>query len=217
MAVLTIQRNRDYISDIAIWDDTVAKCPQNPRAHHNLGIALTRIGRLQEAIGQYEQALRIKPDYVEAHYNLGIALARIGRIQEAIGTVRAGAADQARLRQGAQQSRGSPCRKLGRIQEAIAHYEQALRIKPDYAEAHNNLGIALAQTGKIEDAIGQYEQALRIKPDYAEAHYNLGNALAASGQGCRKPSATTSRRCGSSPITPRRTTTWGSLWRKRAG
>ena len=60
------------------------------------------------------------------------------------------------------------------MQEAIGHYEQALRIKPDYAEAHNNLGIALVQAGRMQEAIGHYEQALRIKPDYAEAHYNLG-------------------------------------------
>ena len=75
LAGLTIQRNRDYISDIALWDDTVAECPQNPRAHHNLGFALAQIGKFQEAIGQYEQALRIKPDYADAHYNLGFALA----------------------------------------------------------------------------------------------------------------------------------------------
>ena len=64
--------------------------------------------------------------------------------------------------------------ETGKIEEAIAHYEQAVRIRPDFAEAHNNFGTALAQTGKIEEAIAQYEQALRIKPDFAEAR----NALA---------------------------------------
>jgi tetratricopeptide (TPR) repeat protein len=45
---------------------------------------LEQTGRVQEAIGQYEQALRISPDSVEAHYNLGIALVQVGRVQEAI-------------------------------------------------------------------------------------------------------------------------------------
>jgi cytochrome c-type biogenesis protein CcmH/NrfG len=49
-----------------------------------------------------------------------------------------------------------------------------LRLKPDDAEAHYNLGLALAQTGKIAEAIGHWEQALRIKPDLTEAR----NALA---------------------------------------
>jgi tetratricopeptide (TPR) repeat protein len=51
----------------------------------------------------------------------------------------------------------------GRIPEAIEHYQQALRIKPDYAEAHYNLGVALGQAGRIPEAIGHLEQALRIR------------------------------------------------------
>ena len=67
----------------------------------------------------------------------------------------------------------------GRLPEALAHYEQALRIKPDYAEAHNNLANALAEIpGRMPEALAHYEAALRIKPDYAKAHNNLANALA---------------------------------------
>jgi tetratricopeptide (TPR) repeat protein len=67
--------------------------------------------------------------------------------------------------------------QAGRIEGVTGHFEQALRLKPDYAEAHNNLGVTLEQAGKIKEAIGHFEQALRIKPDYAEAHNNLGIAL----------------------------------------
>jgi len=69
----------------------------------------------------------------------------------------------------------------GNVSDAIGYFEQALRTKPDYAEAHSNLGIALAQTGNIEEAIARFQQALRINPDYAGAHYNLGIALAQTG------------------------------------
>ncbi len=69
----------------------------------------------------------------------------------------------------------------GRLEEAVASYEQALRLKPDYAEAHNNLGIALMEQGRLEEAVASYEQALRVKPDYAEAHNNLGIALGDQG------------------------------------
>ena len=72
--------------------------------------------------------------------------------------------------------------QAGSLDNAIRHYEQALQIKPDYADAHNNLGLALAQTGKIEEAIAHYEQALRIKPDYAEVHNNLGIVLRQAGR-----------------------------------
>jgi tetratricopeptide (TPR) repeat protein len=72
---------------------------------------------------------------------------------------------------------GAALVQAGRAQEAIGHYERALRIKLQYAEAHYNLGIALVQAGRVREAIEHYEQALRIKPDFAEAHNNLGNAL----------------------------------------
>ena len=73
-----------------------------------------------------------------------------------------------------------PCKDQGKLEEAIASYRQAVRLKPDYAEAYNNLGNALKDQGKLEEAIASYQQALRLKPDYAEAHNNLGNALTRS-------------------------------------
>jgi tetratricopeptide (TPR) repeat protein len=70
----------------------------------------------------------------------------------------------------------------GKVPEAVAHYEQALRLNPDYAEAHNYLGLALWQTGKVPEAMAHYEQALRLNPDYAGAHNNLGVVLVQLGR-----------------------------------
>jgi tetratricopeptide (TPR) repeat protein len=72
--------------------------------------------------------------------------------------------------------------QAGRLLEAISQYEQALRLKPDDAQAHSNLGVALRRIGRNEEAIAQYNEALRLKPDDAEALYNLGNALADQGR-----------------------------------
>ena len=55
-------------------------------------------------------------------------------------------------------------------------------IKPDYAEAYNNMGNALREQGKIDEAIEAYTKALTIKPDYAEAHNNMGNAFQEQGR-----------------------------------
>ncbi len=147
LAILTIQRNRDYRTELAIWQDTVVKCPSNPRAHKNLGAALVRANRLPEAIAHYEEALRITPNDAEVHNILGVTLVEAGRVREGIG-----------------------------------HYEEALRLKPDFAEAHNNLAIALFGLGKRPEAIQHFEQALRFRSDFDQAHYNLGNALARSGK-----------------------------------
>jgi len=70
----------------------------------------------------------------------------------------------------------------GKISEAIAHYDQALRIKPDSAETHGNLAYVFLQEGRISDAIAQYDQALRIQPDQYQVHYNLALALEQAGR-----------------------------------
>ena len=69
--------------------------------------------------------------------------------------------------------------KSGRGSEALAHYQAALRIRPDYPEAHNNLANLLAHLpGRTDEALAHYREALRLKPDFSEAHDNLANLLA---------------------------------------
>jgi len=66
----------------------------------------------------------------------------------------------------------------GQMPEAMEHYEEALRIKPDYAEAHYNLGVALYQAGRVSEAVEQFEQVLRINPNDVEARNNLAHLQA---------------------------------------
>ena len=65
----------------------------------------------------------------------------------------------------------------GRNDEAIRFYEEAIRLKPDYAEARNNLGIALVRQGRITEAISQFQEAIRFKPDYTDARKNFARVL----------------------------------------
>jgi len=56
--------------------------------------------------------------------------------------------------------------RTGRSQDAIPHFEAAIRIRPDYADAHYNLGVALAEIpGRLPEAIVHFEAAERIRPD----------------------------------------------------
>ena len=64
---------------------------------------------------------------------------------------------------------------------AINNYKQALKIKPNYAEAHYNMGAALMGKGDPDAAIISYKKALKIKPDYAESHNNIGAVLMGKG------------------------------------
>ena len=173
---MTIQRNRDYQSDLTIWQDAVAKRPSNPRAHDNLGIILAQQGRVQDAIAHYELALRIDANSGEAHYNLANALWQTGKSEAAIRNYQeALQISPADIK--AHTKLGNVLQQLGRPQDAIDHYEQALQINPDYAEAHNNLGAALVDRGRMQEGIAHYERALQLNPSLAAAHCNLGLAL----------------------------------------
>src|SRR5438128_1607262 len=81
-----------------------------------------------------------------------------------------------------QYSRGWALAQQGKLTEAMAHYQTALRLNPDYAEAHNAVGALLADQGKLAEASEHYQTALRLKPDHAEAHGNVGSALARQGK-----------------------------------
>jgi tetratricopeptide (TPR) repeat protein len=181
LTFLTIQRNQVYNSELTIWQDTVKKRPNNPRARNDLGLALAQLGRVQEAIGQYEQALRLKPDFAEAHYNFGVALVGQGRLQSAIGHYEQALQINPNDAE-VHNSLGIALQQAGRVQEAIGHYERALQVRPRFADAHNNLGIALMGQGRLQEAIDHYEQALRIQPDYAKAECNWANGLFRAGK-----------------------------------
>ena len=53
----------------------------------------------------------------------------------------------------------------------------ALKLKPDYTEAHYNLEVVLFQAKMTEEAIGYFKEAIRIRPDFIEAHNNLKVAI----------------------------------------
>jgi tetratricopeptide (TPR) repeat protein len=68
------------------------------------------------------------------------------------------------------------------VAEAVAAHREALRLKPDFPAAHNNLGAALRAQGRLAEAAAAYREAVRLKHDYPEAHCNLAAALRDQGR-----------------------------------
>ncbi|HUI06350.1 MAG TPA: tetratricopeptide repeat protein [Verrucomicrobiae bacterium] len=173
--------NQNRIGEALACAQRAVRSEPSAETHRNLGIVLTRAGRVQEAIEEFDRSLQLKPDLADAHHNLALALMGLGRTTEAIGQweqalrINPNFAD-------AHCNLGIALQRAGRMGEAIGHYEQALRIDPDYAEARFNLGVALVRLGRLPEAISQWEQTLRLHPDYAEAHANLGVALEHEGR-----------------------------------
>ena len=69
--------------------------------------------------------------------------------------------------------KGDANTKLQKFDAAITSYTNAIKLKPDFAVSHFNLGVALQDKGDFETALQSYKRAIAIKPDYLAAHYNI--------------------------------------------
>lgn len=178
---VTMARNLDYRSDLAIWRDTVAKRPGNPRAHNNLGTALQAGGDLEDAIEHYRRAIELLPVYAEAHLNLGQALTAQGNRSSAIEHYQRGLEFKPEDAE-AHNNLASLLASQGRSREAIVHLRHAVELAPETAVFHHNLGRFLAADGRLSEATAHFERAVRLDPRSLEAHHSLGVALLKAGR-----------------------------------
>jgi protein O-mannosyl-transferase len=180
----TIVRNHDYRSELAMWQDTVNKRPNNPRAHCNFGCALSHKKRSDEAIAEYRRALAIDPNDLsaaESYQNLGAEFALRGKLDEAVSFFERAIRARPEYAE-AHFNLGLALAKRGQADAAIGHYRDALRLKPDYAEAHNALGDLLGRQGKLVEAMAEINMALQLDPNHGPAHSSLAGLLARQGK-----------------------------------
>ncbi len=76
---------------------------------------------------------------------------------------------------------GNVIQKQGKLEESIEFYQQALKFKPDFAEAHYSLGSILQRQGKLKEALQSYQQALKFKPSWDKIYNKLGNIFQQQG------------------------------------
>ena len=179
LAVLTFRQSAVYRNAETLYRATIARDPESWLAYNNLGAALAQAGRTEEAIAEYQAALRIKPDYAEPHNNLaGIYSNWPGHLAEAIAEAQAAI----RIRPDyapAHVNLGSFLAQTGHLAAALAEDEAAIRMQPDFAAAHNNLGTVLMQLpNRLQDAAAAFRDAVELDPNYVQAHVNLGSSLA---------------------------------------
>ena len=176
LGILTWRQCAMYANIETLWQTTISENPRSWMAHNNLGNALLQKGRVNEAIAQFNQALKIDPDYAVGHSNLGNALLRLGRAEESLAHIERALEIDPRNAE-AENNLGNTLMQMGRRQDAVTHYGKAIAIDPHYAEAYNNLGATLLQMGRLNESLAQLQKALTIDPESQQAQNNLGNTL----------------------------------------
>jgi tetratricopeptide (TPR) repeat protein len=173
----TINRNNVWKDNFNLWSDTVSKSPDSAMAHELLGTTLLYAGRNDEALEEYQIALRIDPTSDHIYRNRGLLYMNKGLLREAI----------IEFQQALKIDSDNPdthyklglaYAKHGMRDEAMEQYGIFMESNKDSPEIYVKVGIELGQNGMERDAVAMFVKALKLDPNNVDAHYNLGYAYA---------------------------------------
>ena len=181
LGVGTAARNHTLQDLVALWNDTAAKAPENPRAHASLGLALSDRGQPREALRHFQRALELDPKAVATWQNIGNAYFALGQFRLAAQQYRQAVALDPRFASGFN-NLGATLWELREPEEALANYRAALAIDPNHPGAHQNAARAYFALGRFAEAAAHYRSVTQQQPDSPSAHYDLGLALARAGE-----------------------------------
>jgi len=162
------------------WPIAGAAAP-SATGYYNLGNALSKQGRISEAIESYERALQLDPTYSVGYYALGNTLAQQGKLEEATHYLQKAVILDPDLVE-AYSNLGQVLFRQGKLENATQQFRKALELRPTSGEIHFNLGNALISQGRTKEAVKYFQEAIKIKPDFVDAYHNLGRVMAFQGQ-----------------------------------
>lgn len=171
----------DEPAEAATRLQAAAAVAPRPAVFNDLGLVLAGLGRLEEAVAAYREALKLAPGFASGYYNLAVTLDQAGKREEAIASYR----EALRLAPDLYDAHFNLAlifAQSGRLEDGAAHLLETIRVRPDHAEARYNLGIVLTLLGRNEEAVTHYREAIRLQPGLGKAHDALGRLLAKMGR-----------------------------------
>ena len=154
--------------------DRIRKDPFDFSAIRLLAEVAARIGRFDDSEKLLRQALRLAPGFSEAKLNLAKLLHRVGRASEAVTLLDELDADGG-LNSTSMGLRAAVYSRVGRYEEAIIQYRQALDHNPKEAKLWMSLGHVLKTVGQQDDALDAYRRSIAGQPTLGEAWWSLAN------------------------------------------
>lgn len=169
---------------MAAFKKAIEMQPRSATAHNTMGLALGRFGELQAARDSFENSLTLDPRYAEAHINLALVLAQLNQRDTALQHLASAATLLGHVRSAAYPLylRAKIYNEQGLPDQAAAELKKALELRPDYAEAHLDLGLTLIRQSDLARAGASLERAVQLAPNNATARLELGRYYLNNGQ-----------------------------------
>jgi tetratricopeptide (TPR) repeat protein len=139
----------------------VSIAPISPAPHYNLGLALRQTGNRETSLNEFNEAIRLNPNYFEAHAAKALTLADSGRQTEALVEFR----EALRLRPDSATTHvglADSLVNMGDNSDAIVEYQKATELAPELFEAHYRLAQAYVRTNQFAQAVDSLQKALAI-------------------------------------------------------
>lgn len=154
--------------------------PRHFGALNFYAILLMQRGRLEDAVPLLRRAVSVNPGSDATHYNLGLALKGLKKPLEALEAF----SKSLDIKPSAEtwNNRGTIFNDLGRYDEAVRDFDQAIALAPDFLGAFHNRGNSLVLAGRIDEAESAYDLALKINPDFSEGLIGRANVHMIKGQ-----------------------------------
>jgi tetratricopeptide (TPR) repeat protein len=151
-----------------------------PNAWNNLGLLSTREDRTGDAIGYFQQALKVNPDHLIALENLGNAYRQQKNWEQARKVLEHAVAVSPSDPE-SNYSLGMVFAQTDDAARAYEYLQRALKARPAYPEALNNLGILYLRTQRRDDAVATFKECIRVAPGFDQSYLNLSRVYALEG------------------------------------
>jgi tetratricopeptide (TPR) repeat protein len=177
--ILTVDQIKVWKNSVTLWSREI-QFYDIPTARNNRGNAYITLGRYQQAINDYDAAIRIDPRFAKAYVNRGVALTYIHEYKKALHDFNT-ALDLDIQDSSVYFNRGNVFKALGFYERALEDYTKALSLNPENVDAYNNRGTTYLKLIKLEMAIEDFTNAITLDPENEMAHANRGLAYEKQG------------------------------------
>jgi tetratricopeptide (TPR) repeat protein len=172
LSVAAIRQVSFWRDEATLYGHGLAVTRDNFVLRYNLGLALDKSGRHEEALEQFAEALRVKPEWDMAHLSAGRAYYAMGRNQEALASYGKAIASNPDWAE-AYHELGMVQFQLGRYAESIESFTKASGLKPNMTEVYNNMGTTYVKLNQPLKAIASFNQAISLDRFNDKAYMNL--------------------------------------------